>query len=65
MRNQLFGGVSQTVAGRSSIVIIRNKPDYYRLLQEVRTKDRWTEWVLYMLKAIEETSIGTLHLERQ
>jgi len=42
--------------------IIRNKPDYYRLLQEVRTKDRWTEWVLYMLKAIEETSIGTLHL---
>jgi Fic family protein len=42
--------------------ITRNKADYYRLLQKVRTKDGWTEWVLYMLKAVEETSIGTLHL---
>ena len=42
--------------------IIRNKADYYRFLQEVRTKDGWTEWLLYMLKAIEETSYGTLHL---
>ncbi len=42
--------------------IIQNKAAYYRLLQEVRTKNAWIEWVLYMLKAIEETSIGTLHL---
>jgi Fic family protein len=42
--------------------ITRNKADYYRLLQKVRTKDGWTEWVLYMLKAVEETSTGTLHL---
>jgi Fic family protein len=42
--------------------IIHNKMDYYRLLQEVRTKDRWAEWLLYMLKAIEETSRGTLYL---
>jgi Fic family protein len=42
--------------------IIRNKADYYRLLQQVRTKDGWTEWILYMLKAVEETSTGTLQL---
>jgi Fic family protein len=42
--------------------IIQNKAAYYRLLQEVRTKSSWAEWVLYMLKAIEETSIGTLRL---
>jgi Fic family protein len=42
--------------------IIHNKIAYYRLLQEVRTKDKWAEWLLYMLKAIEETSRGTLHL---
>jgi len=42
--------------------IIQNKPAYYRLLQEVRTKNAWIEWVLYMLKAVEETSSGTLQL---
>lgn len=42
--------------------IIGNKAAYYRLLQEVRTKNAWVEWVLYMLKAIEETSTGTLQL---
>jgi len=45
--------------------IIRNKADYYRLLQEVRTKNKWTEWVLYMLRAIEETSRDTLYLINQ
>jgi Fic family protein len=42
--------------------IIQNKADYYRLLQEIRTKNGWSEWVLYMLKAVEETSRGTLRL---
>jgi Fic family protein len=36
--------------------IIKHKSDYYRLLLEVKTKDNWEEWVLFMLKAIEETS---------
>jgi len=36
--------------------IIKNKSDYYRLLQEVRTKNKWEEWILYMLKGVEETS---------
>ena len=42
--------------------IIDNKGDYYRLLQEVRTKDGWVEWILYMLRAVEKTSRDTLHL---
>lgn len=40
--------------------IIKNKSDYYRLLQEVRTKNNWEEWILYMLKGVEETSRETI-----
>jgi Fic family protein len=42
--------------------IIKNKSDYYRLLQEVRTDDKWEEWILYMLDGVEKTSIETMHL---
>lgn len=40
--------------------IIKHKADYYRLLQEVRTTDQWEEWILFMLKAVEETSRQTI-----
>ena len=36
--------------------IIRTKSDYYRLLQDVRDRDAWEEWVVYMLTAVEETA---------
>lgn len=42
--------------------IIRNKSTYYRLLQKVRTDNAWEEWVLFMLKGIEQTAAETLHL---
>ncbi len=42
--------------------IIQNKVDYYRLLQEVRTKENWEEWVLYMLDGVEKTSLSTIEL---
>lgn len=42
--------------------IIRNKISYYRLLQEVRTKGVWEEWILFMLDGIEETATETLKL---
>ncbi len=45
-----------------SSYIIQNKADYYRLLQEVRTKDNWEEWVLYMLDGVEKTSLETIEL---
>ncbi len=40
--------------------IIRNKTDYYRLLQEVRTKGAWEDWILFMLKGVEETAHETI-----
>jgi len=42
--------------------IIKNKSDYYRLLQEVRTKDNWEEWIIYMLDGVEQTSLDTIEL---
>ena len=43
-----------------SSYIIQNKGDYYRLLQEVRTKNNWEHWILYMLKGIEQTAQSTI-----
>jgi len=40
--------------------IIENKADYYRLLQEVRTKDNWEEWILFILTGVEKTSKETI-----
>ena len=40
--------------------IIKHKSDYYRLLQEVRTKDNWEEWILYILDGIEVTALETI-----
>lgn len=46
--------------------ITRNKQDYYRLLQEIRNSDNspvaWENWILYILKGIEETASETLIL---
>ena len=39
--------------------IIANKADYYRLLLEVTRDQAWEPWVLFMLKAVEETSRWT------
>ena len=35
---------------------------YYILLQEVRTKDNWEEWIVYMLDGVEQTSLETIEL---
>ncbi len=40
--------------------IVRTKSDYYRLLQSVREDDRWEDWVLYLLQAVESTARQTL-----
>jgi len=42
--------------------INKNKADYYRLLQKVRNEDAWEEWVLFMLKGVEQTSQQTTKL---
>lgn len=40
--------------------IVRHKADYYRGLQAVRETAAWEAWVLYMLRAVEETARETL-----
>ncbi len=42
--------------------INRYKADYYRLLQMVRTKSVWEDWLLFMLEGIEQTSLQTIVL---
>ena len=39
--------------------IIKHKSDYYRLLGEVKVNGNWEEWILFILKALEETSKQT------
>lgn len=45
--------------------IIKNKEEYYELLQTVRTENRWEEWLIYMIDSVEKTSIDTINLIRQ
>ena len=42
--------------------IIQHKPDYYRLLQNVREENLWEEWLLFMIKGVEETAKETIVL---
>lgn len=45
--------------------LVRNKNEYYRLLQNVRDTDDWEAWILYMLEAVEHTAKdGTATVER-
>lgn len=39
--------------------IIQHKSDYYRLLRDVTAKGAWEEWIIYILRGIEETSRWT------
>jgi Fic family protein len=42
--------------------IIRNKPDYYRLLQGVRENGDWESWLIYMIDGVEKTARETIQL---
>ena len=45
--------------------ITRNKGEYYRLLQAIRNNDsleQWEEWILFMLKGVEQTAGETISL---
>lgn len=39
--------------------IIEHKSDYYRCLGEVTARQAWEPWILYLLAAVEETSLWT------
>lgn len=40
--------------------IIANKADYYRLLLGVTTHQNWQDWIIYILKGIEDTANWTV-----
>lgn len=42
-----------------SSYIIKNKTQYYRLLQQMHKSENWEDWIVYMLKAVEETAKDT------
>lgn len=42
--------------------IIKHKSDYYRLLQEVRSKQNYNDWIMYMLEGVETTAKKTCSL---
>lgn len=39
--------------------ILQNRADYYRLLTQVTSDGAWEEWILYMLKGVEQTANWT------
>ena len=45
--------------------ILDYKANYYRLLQEVRTKNNWKEWVLFILEGVKVQSIETAKKVKQ
>ncbi len=45
-----------------SSYIIKNKPEYYRLLQEVRVNESWEAWILFLIKGIEVTAKETIDI---
>lgn len=42
--------------------IIKHKSDYYSLLQKVRDENIWEDWILFMIKGVEETAKETTEL---
>lgn len=39
--------------------IVAHKQDYYRLLNQVTQKQNWEEWLVFMLRGVEQTSLWT------
>lgn len=42
--------------------IIDHKQAYYKCLQDVRDDGNWEDWIIYMIDAVEETSVATTKL---
>ena len=47
-----------------SSYIIRNKRLYYQYLQDVRDHQEWENWILFLIKGVEETAKETILLVR-
>ena len=44
-----------------SSYIIHHKNEYYRLLNQLNKGGNWADWIMFMLRAVEETSKSTLN----
>ena len=55
-------GLLETPILYLSRAITHSKGEYYRLLQAVRDRGAWEDWVIYVLKAVQATSRHTLML---
>ena len=42
--------------------INQSKAEYYRLLQETRDSQNWENWIIYILKGVEQTAAHTIRL---
>ncbi|PKP40261.1 MAG: addiction module protein [Bacteroidetes bacterium HGW-Bacteroidetes-13] len=42
--------------------IIKHKSEYYRFLQKVRDENQWEDWILFMIKGVEETAKETIQI---
>tara|TARA_B100000508_G_scaffold141096_1_gene146838 strand:- start:62968 stop:64047 length:1080 start_codon:yes stop_codon:yes gene_type:complete len=45
--------------------VIQNKSDYYKLLQGVRDNNEWEPWILFILDAVEKTSLQTIDMIKE
>ncbi len=45
--------------------IIQHKSEYYKYLQDVRDNGNWENWIMYMLKAIEEIAQQTIEVIKE
>lgn len=45
-----------------SSYIIKHKSHYFKYLQKVRDEDLWEDWILFMIKGVEETARETIEL---
>ena len=48
-----------------SSYILKNKQDYYSYLQKVRDENLWEEWILFIIRGVEVTSVETIDLIRK
>lgn len=55
-------GLLETPVLYLSRFITQNKDQYYQLLQETRDTNEWEPWILFMLRAVKETSEQTIWL---
>ena len=50
------GGLQKLPILSFSSYIMRNKPDYHRLLRSVRERGDWESWLAYMIQGVENTA---------